>query len=188
MGTEGNNQTERKYFSHFNDNKSKYRILQSKGHKTDPVGVINELIMSVKKEELNIQEGDMAIAFIDVDFLEVHHKQLIEARKLALKHGIKMYLSNPCFEIWFLSHFRYSTKQYYSNDEVVHDLKEYIPGYAKNLDVFPVLKDRTETAIENSKKLETYHESIISQNFMDRNPSTEVFQFVELLSNEYNKH
>lgn len=39
MGTEGSNQTERKYFSMFNKLQNEYRILFSKGNNTDPVGV-----------------------------------------------------------------------------------------------------------------------------------------------------
>lgn len=49
MGTEGSNQTERKYFSSFNQLQNEYRILFSKGNNTDPVGVVNDLLKGAKR-------------------------------------------------------------------------------------------------------------------------------------------
>lgn len=44
---------------------------------------------------------DQAWCVMDVD----QHPRLDEARVLAAKHGIKLAISNPCFELWLLLHF-----------------------------------------------------------------------------------
>lgn len=51
--------------------------------------------------------------------------------KLARQNNISVFLSNPCFEIWYLLHFRYSTKLYGSNEEVIKELGSYISDYSK---------------------------------------------------------
>lgn len=92
MGTEGSNQTERKYFSSFNQLQNEYRILFSKGNNTDPVGVVNDLLKGAKKEELDLKHGDALACFIDVDFKSGREKELKEAIKLAKKKNVDLYL------------------------------------------------------------------------------------------------
>ncbi len=68
IGCEGKNQTEKNYFLNFNKIQSEYRIIEAKGIKSDPKGVLNDLCKSMEKEELVIDEGDIPACFIDVDF------------------------------------------------------------------------------------------------------------------------
>lgn len=91
MGTEGSNQTERKYFSSFNQLQNEYRILFSKGNNTDPVGVVNDLLKGAKKEELDLKHGDVLACFIDVDFKSGREKEIREAIKLAKKKNVDLY-------------------------------------------------------------------------------------------------
>jgi len=44
-------------------------------------------------------------------------------------------VSNPCFEVWFLLHFGYSTHAFQNNDEVLRNLRKKLPGHKKSLDV-----------------------------------------------------
>lgn len=41
IGTEGSNQTEKKYFTAFNQTQSEYKINVAKGNNTDPEGVMS---------------------------------------------------------------------------------------------------------------------------------------------------
>ncbi len=43
--------------------------------------------------------------------------------------------SMPSIELWFLLHFKYTTKEYVNCKELVKDLKEFLPEYQKKEDV-----------------------------------------------------
>ena len=81
--------------------------------------------------------------------------------KLARKYkedieNIKAITSVPCFEIWLMLHVKYSDKSYQKAKELIKELKKYpaFKNYEKsNAGYFDAIKDKTDTAIENSKKL-----------------------------------
>ena len=157
VGAEGKNQTERKYFKAFNQVQSEYKIMAGKGNNTDPVGVVEDLLKSAKQEELDLKDGDMLACFIDVDFKKGRDQELRAAMKLARQNNISVFLSNPCFEIWYLLHFRYSTKLYGSNEEVIKELGCYISDYSKSKDVYNLIENKIDQALLNTKRLESYH-------------------------------
>ena len=157
IGAEGKNQTERKYFKAFNQVQSEYKIMAGKGNNTDPVGVVEDLLKSAKQEELDLKDGDMLACFIDVDFKNGRDQELRAAMKLARQNNVSVFLSNPCFEIWYLLHFRYSTKLYGSNEEVIKELGSYISDYSKSKDVYDVIENKIDQALLNTKRLESYH-------------------------------
>lgn len=183
IGTEGNNQTEKKYFTSFNQTQSEYKINVAKGNNTDPEGVIRDLLRTAKQEELDLKQGDILACFIDVDFKQGREKELRVAIKLARQNNVSLYLSNPCFEVWYLLHFRYSTKPYCSNDEAIRDLNSYISDYSKSKDVFELIVGNSKQAIENSKKLEDYHLSNGTIDRIKKIPYTDVYKIVEILLN-----
>lgn len=94
--------------------------------------------------------------------------------------------SEPCFEIWLLLHFIYTTKSYVSTgnrsacDNVIADLCQHLPNYTKNVkDLFgKISTEKRECAIENAKKLEKHNEKTGSSN-----PHTYVYKLVEHLMN-----
>ena len=73
-------------------------------------------------------------------------------------------------------------KRYISNKEIINDLKTYIPNYEKNMNIYPIIEDKTNIAIENSKKLEKEQirdgKDIININC---NPYTSVYKPVEYI-------
>lgn len=81
IGTEGNNQTEKNYFTAFNQTQSEYKINVAKGNNTDPEGVIRDLLKTAKQEELDLKQGDILACFIDVDFKQGREKELRAAIK-----------------------------------------------------------------------------------------------------------
>lgn len=100
-----------------------------------------DLLKSAKQGDLDVEHGDVPSCFIDVDFKLGRDRELRNAIKFAKENRISLYLSNPCFEIWYLLHFNYSTKQYGSNEEVIRDLKSHIFDYSKSKDVFDRIQD-----------------------------------------------
>lgn len=181
VGAEGKNQTERKYFKAFNQVQSEYKIMAGKGNNTDPVGVVEDLLKSAKQEELDLKDGDMLACFIDVDFKNGRDQELRAAMKLARQNNISVFLSNPCFEIWYLLHFRYSTKLYGSNEEVIKELSSYISDYSKSKDVYDVIENKIDQALLNTKRLESYHLENGTNDRLKKLPSTEAYKLIEMI-------
>lgn len=181
IGAEGKNQTERKYFKAINQVQSEYKIMAGKGNNTDPVGVVEDLLKSAKQEELDLKDGDILACFIDVDFKNGRDQELRAAMKLARQNNISVFLSNPCFEIWYLFHFRYSTKLYGSNEEVIKELGSYISDYSKSKDVYDVIENKIDQALLNTKRLESYHLENGTNDRLKKLPSTEAYKLIEMI-------
>jgi hypothetical protein len=93
--------------------------------------------------------------------------------------------SNPCFELWMLLHYGYSTQAHVSVggksacDRIVEILKSYIPAYAKgHTGVFDILACNLDAAIKHAKRLESHN--TVTQS---TNPATKVHKLVEYLRN-----
>lgn len=186
IGSEGKNKTETKYLTSFNRYLKSYVIHFSSGNETDALGVVNNTISSISAEDINLKNGDLAFCLIDFDTINTneHNHKIEVALKKANQKNISVLISNPIFEIWFLQHFRFSTKKYLSNKEVLNELKKYIPNYEKNLDVFPQLFDKTSIALKNAKNLKAYHKAQNNEAIQTKCPSTDVYQLIELLYEE----
>lgn len=88
------------------------------------------------------------------------------------KHGkntkVIIIENNPCFEIWFLSHFKSINKNFESDSQVVRELKKYdiFNAYDKSEEffmsnnVYALLKDKLTDAMNNSQHSDTNSESI----------------------------
>lgn len=94
--------------------------------------------------------------------------------------------SIPCFEIWVLLHFENTTKPFQAAKDICGHLKKkrHIKGYDKEQtrDLYPYLKDKTDTAIKNAKHV--LKEAI---NAETDNPSTHIHILVEDLLEQSRK-
>ncbi len=106
----------------------------------------------------------------DVD----EHPGLAEARHLAATHGIQLAISNPCFELWLLLHFRDQPGMQH-RDAVARMLREFQPAYAKQPD-FGLLGPLLPVAIARARRLS---EDAASMDEAGRNPTTDVYRLVE---------
>jgi hypothetical protein len=63
--------------------------------------------------------------------------------------------SYPCFEIWPLLHFQKTSASFRNSSEVCKKLEKKIPSYNKatTQDLYPLLKEHTETALTNSDSI-----------------------------------
>lgn len=91
--------------------------------------------------------------------------------------------SVPCFEIWILLHFAYSTAPYNASggksacDNVLRALKEHFADYAKgHREIYTRIADLTVQAITHAKRLDHHNRQTGSAN-----PYTRVHQLVEYL-------
>ena len=101
----------------------------------------------------------------------------------ATANDISIALSNPCFELWFLLHFEYSTGHMKNYADVIKRLTTYFPGYDKNVDVYGDLVDRLNTAIRNGKKLQRHHSENGAIQLLDVSVATytNVWELVETI-------
>ncbi len=104
------------------------------------------------------------------------HANFTEAIELVRQYGYREIVSWPCFEIWILLHFVYSTAPYNSAgnqsacDLVVRDVKRHFATYTKgHRSVYGQLESKLDAAIVHAKRLAQYNASTGSAN-----PATEL--------------
>jgi len=109
----------------------------------------------------------------------------IRKEQLKIKDTFFHITSVPCFEFWLILHFNFSTKPYIaagnlsSGDQVVRDLKRFIPEYTKGIEgIFSLLHNQIELAKVNADRVNDQ----ANANHTD-NPSTFVNELVHYLQN-----
>lgn len=109
------------------------------------------------------------------------NQQLKEFQEQARIHGFQIVLSNPCFELWYLLHFGYSTGKMPTYKSVEQKLNVHLPNYNKTKDYFGELSNKLDDAINNSKRLKKHHVDLGLDNFacVASNPYTDVWKLVE---------
>ena len=181
IAAEGKNKTEKTYFSNFEDGKKSYNITYARGNNTDPLKLVKMLIKEIDELKLDLQDDDVAYCIFDTDVDSNKNKIIEEAIQLAKKNNIKIITSSPCFELWFLLHYDYTTANM-DSEEVIKRLKEYYPKYEKNINIYPDIIKEIDLAIDRAKKIEKYQ---IDNNrrigTVEANPNTEVYKIVEYL-------
>lgn len=171
---EGNNVTESTYFKSFQRQHANYNIKMIIAKSiTDPKGLLKEMQRQWKDKGLSEDKGDMAYIVLDLD-CDNSKAKLIKSLSGKTKN-IKFVPSNPCFEVWFLLHFKYSTHSYNNSSEVIRELKTFIPNYEKTKDINCTLCPLLEVALENANRLSDHYQSLeMEWPSNDCNPMTEV--------------
>jgi hypothetical protein len=174
--------TEVGYFKQFR--KAGYTVKVTAGNGTDCVSLIKEIvkIRVQDRKAKSLQKDDTYWLVFDQD--NNIPTQLNETKQLANKENIQLIYSNPCFELWYLLHFDYTTAQFRNADEVINNLNRHLKQpYQKNRCMFKELEQRCETAIQNAEKLKAFQEkthsggALVSKNC---NPYTSVHHLIGL--------
>lgn len=178
---EGNNKTEKNYFNNFSGRDKEYIIKTVPGNETDPINLVTQTIQKAKNLALDLSEYDKAYCIFDTDTKTEKNVQIIKAIKMAKENNVIPIVSTPCVELWFLLHYEYTTATLSSN-EVINRLKRYYPKYEKNCNIYPIIINNIEKAIDNSKKLEKYQQQNNKMiQTVEANPYTEIYKIVEEL-------
>lgn len=181
IAAEGKNKTEKTYFSNFENGKKSYNITYARGNNTDPLKLVKMLIKEIDELKLDLQDDDVAYCIFDTDVDPNKNKIIEEAIQLARKNNIKIITSSPCFELWFLLHYDYTTANM-DSEEAIKRLKEYYPKYEKNINIYPDIIKEIDLAIDRAKKLEKYQTDNNRRiGTVEANPNTEVYKIVEYL-------
>ena len=185
VGTEGNNKTEETYFHMLEKKQNKYHLIFAEGNDTDPVNIVKNTLSRAKAEELVYKQGDMAVSIFDLDVDVTKKEQLQEAKEISRGENICIVTSNPCFELWYLEHFGFTSKPFNSSTDLIAELKKHIPKYQKNQLDFETLYPLTKGAIKNCEALDKYHEKNGSNSDKEfNNPRTNVYELVRTIIEE----
>jgi hypothetical protein len=124
--------------------------------KTDPRSIIERVIEERHEMKRNQAwtNGDSAWAVFDGDeHIEQSPEKWKSAIALAKKQKIQLAITNPCFELWYLIHFRDHFAQI-SRDREINLLVKHISNYEKSMCLYPEpLKPLTEQAIQRAERI-----------------------------------
>ena len=158
-------------------------VIEDKKSGLDPKSLVAFAIETFKKDK----DFDHVFCVFDKDKHISYNAALDKIRATRLTGGATLHpiTSVPCFEIWLLLHFTYTTRPFStagsdSNCALVIDVldrKGHIRGYEKGSEgIFEAISDKLEKAIRNTKKLEEFHKTSQTDN-----PSTKVHHLVQYL-------
>lgn len=188
IATEGNNKTEINYFREmartFN-----ICVHSVPGNYTDPVQIAAAMRQCTRSDDYDKYQ-DSAYCLIDADCDRSRNTLLEQADKIAEKNGFQILVSAPCFEVWLLCHFLFSTQQYNSNDKVLCTLRQHLPDYTKgNTGIFNATEQKLCTALENAEHLETHcRKNGYTPHTTEFQPSTQVYILIVDILQEHNKN
>ena len=149
-----------------------------------PISVVNYAI-----EEFYANKGvyNRVFCVFDKDKHDSFAKAEAKILEKKLPQGATIHAitSIPCFEIWVLLHFVYTTRSFTAAAQdsncalVIRELRRHIPDYEKgNQNILEIIGDETNTAILRAKQLEEFHKTSATDN-----PYTRVYELVEYLIN-----
>jgi hypothetical protein len=156
------------------------RVKSGKGQ--NAVVTVNAAIAEGSRRLLGEPIYDEVCCVLDVEHA-AHEAKLNEAAALAQENGIRLFLSNPSFEVWLIAHFE-RTKRHFPDGGAAetylshtywqkHFRCDYDKGDAR---LYDKLASRVGDALANAEwVLETFHENSPCR---DSNASTEVYQLV----------
>ncbi|MCD4829691.1 MAG: RloB family protein [Candidatus Cloacimonetes bacterium] len=128
-------ETEQAYFQKIIQNSRKYRsVVKTKPELPNGHPCLDGIIAKAKRL---IKEGyDLALVVFDKDVIMRNQELLNEFKNIQNKYRakdskIKLFLSMPCFEVWLLLHYCYTSADYLECDKLIAELKKYLPKYQK---------------------------------------------------------
>jgi len=99
-----------------------------------------------------------------------------DAMQLATRHKIRLAISNPSFEYWYMLHYVDSNRPFNNGQELKAELRRYIAGYTEAMNVFLLLRGRTIEAHDRAERLYARHPD--RERDVYPNPSTLVYQLI----------
>lgn len=161
---------------YFNGIRKEYRLAPARLHAV-PLGV--DPLSVVKKAESLRGDYDHVWAVFDVEAPGVHaipHPSLNQAVERARRTGIRCAISNPCFELWLLLHFRRQTA-YINNEAARAGIRRCGCDYNDKGFDFQKVWPHRQSAIRNATALDT-RQRTDHPDIADRNPWTSVHELV----------
>ncbi len=133
----------------------------------------NQAISAAKREGDPYLRYDSVWCVFDVD----EHPNVPEALAMARRNGLKVAVSNPCFELWLILHLRETPGMIHRHSAQAM-LKTFLPGYDKKVD-YKDYRDGYERAVERARRLDKLATDVGEAG---RNPTTGVYKLTEAIA------
>lgn len=173
----------KKLITHFRLNTANIIVASSQG--SAPISVVDHAIKIAK----STPDIDHVACVFDRDSHESYKRALKRLSGFKSEDNdksnpvFKAIPSTPCYELWLLLHFRYTTKTYHASgnksaaEVLISELTKELPSYKKKtIEWFNEIINKLETAIKHAKRLQKDNHSTKSTN-----PSTDIHELVEFL-------
>ncbi|HBB6896763.1 TPA: RloB domain-containing protein [Legionella pneumophila] len=168
-----------------NDLKLSSANIKIAGRGTDPLSLITYALDEFDKTN----DYNRIFCVFDKDQHSKYNAALKKIQALNQKPKnpipINAIYSVPCFEYWMLLHYVNHSSPYIQagkkkvSDQVIAELKHYIPNYSKGqTGIYGLTKHHLETAMQNAKHILKQQQ----KNCTD-NPSTNIFELIDYLRN-----
>jgi hypothetical protein len=122
------------------------QIVKGKGA---PINVVTEAIKQQNKLD---DSRDEVWCVFDVE-VKANNPSFYAAVDKSGAAKLRLGVSNPAFEFWYLLHFKCTDRPFKNADDVIEELRKHIPHYDKSTPVFHQLQEKTSEAIENATQL-----------------------------------
>lgn len=171
--------TEEGYLRHHHSRNRSAVNVQIDEFRGDPLSLVRQAIKEKKNGERDEKRGrgrahDEVWCVFDVD----QHPDLKHAVSLAREHGIRLAVSNPCIELWFLLHFQSQTAFIDRHDAQRAAERHTKSGKSLSREALSALDSNYESAKDRARRLARKHEGDGTE-FPDDNPSSDVWEIVD---------
>ena len=147
--------TEIEYFRTIRETKLKPGVrivVKWTGTRGDPRSAVKRVMATVEKRAHSSTLSPFDDAWLILDVESPQNPNIVEAAKSAKEcHTLRVILSNPCFEYWYILHYECTASPFQTSDAAKKKLEKHFPNYNKShnaiaMDALP----RTKTALANS--------------------------------------
>jgi hypothetical protein len=159
-----------------------FKVTVKKGPGYSAINIIRKAIKHIRRAKSRGEDYDEVWCVLDVESPS-RRKSLNDALELAEANDITTCLSNPCFEVWFLSHFERKATAYPNCSAVVRKLDKYWHNnnFQKgDKNTYERLASKTGKAINYAMWIREKHHGL-SKHTADCNSSTDVYKLVQYL-------
>lgn len=152
------------------------------GDGNDPVSIVKYALKEYRRAN---EIYDRVFCVFDRDGHVNYQAALnrIASSSLGKKGKLEAITSVPCFELWILLHFVFTTAPFVAAsgrsacDKVIAAIREHMPEYQKALaDLFARLQPRVDTAVTHGARLAQHNRETQSEN-----PATKIHELVKYL-------
>ena len=142
--------TEKNYLERLRERDVGYTVIVKRSPEQRPEKILKYCEAQVRERALDLKTQDAAYCVFDTDYTSEEKLQEILVR--AKKKGIRVILSKPCFEVFFLLHFTGNIDSLAVPKDAKEELANYLEGYSETGDYWKKLLPMQQGAIERSRR------------------------------------
>ncbi len=132
-------------------------MVKNKKKDAAPIKVVDFAIKLARKRKGEVKRSNFLLPYdeswclIDVEN-PAQNSSFSKAINIADGQKIKLAVSNPAIEYWFLLHFEDTSRPFADGQEIKRYLKKYVPNYKEGQNIFPDLLPNLDIAINRAEK------------------------------------